>query len=99
MPTNEFFFKKLETFAWEIIVTSLFCTIANLNKRKFIIAIVPDTRSIREPRAFLQLAFYLVNFQGFVAPYPRAHLPVAELITYDILLESQAKKIDSKSVL
>ena len=91
MLVNEFLFQKLETFAWEFIEISLFYTTTNRNERKFVIAILPDTRSIPEPRALLQLVFYLVNLQGIVAPYPRAHLLIVEIVTCDVFLESQEK--------
>ena len=46
----------------------------------FVIADLPDMRLITEPRALLQLAFYLVCLQGIVAPYPRAHLLIVEIV-------------------
>jgi len=77
----------------EFIVISLFYTTAYRNKRKFIIAILTDTRLIAEPGALLKLALYLVNLQGTVAPYPRVHLLIVEIVTCDVVLESQEKKI------
>ena len=58
---------------------SLFYITTNRKKIKFVIAALPDTRSIREPRALLQIAFYLVNLQDIVGPYPRAHLLIVEI--------------------
>ena len=76
----------------------LFYAKTNPNEKKFVIAILPDARSITE-RALLQLAFYLVNLQGIVAPYPRAYLLIVEIVTCLAFLQSQVKNIDSESVL
>ena len=71
MFVNEFLVQKLERFAWEFLEISPFYTTTNRNERKFVIAILPDTRSISEPRALLQSVFHLVKLQGTVAPYFR----------------------------
>ena len=78
-------------------MTLLFYTKTNPNNRKFFIAILSDVRSITE-RALLQLALYLVNLQGIVAPYPQAHLLIVEIVKCDAFLQSEVKKIDNKSV-
>ena len=99
MLLNEFIFQKLEIFAWEFIVISLFYTTINPNERQFIVATLPDTRLITEPRALLHLAFYLVNLKGIVAPCPRARLLIVEIVMCVAFLERQIKGIHSKSVL
>ena len=65
----------------------------NKPKRKVVTEILLDARSITAQGALLQLAFYLVNLQGIVAPYPRANLLIVEIVTFDVFLESQEKKM------
>ena len=65
----------------------------NLNERKFVTAILQDMRSIMEPRALLQLAFYLINLQGIVALYPQAHLLIVEIVTCDISEKSRKNMV------
>ena len=70
---------------------SLFYSTINPNERQFIVAILPDTGLITEPKALLHLAFYLVNLQGIVAPYPRARLLIVEIVMCVAFLERQIK--------
>ena len=72
---------------------SLFNTTTKQNERKLVVANLPVTRSIMEPRAVLQLVFYLVNLKGIVALYPWVHLVTVEIVTCDVLFESQEKKM------
>ena len=99
MFLNKFLFQKLGTFTWEFIVISRSYTTTDPNERNFVIAILPDTRLITEPRALLQLAFCLVNLLGILAPYPQAHLLIGEIVRSDVFLENQVKEIDSKTIL
>ena len=36
----------------------------------------------------------MVDFQGLVDPYPRAHLLMVEMVTCDAFLESQVKRLE-----
>ena len=56
----------------------------NLNERKFVISIEPDTRSISGLGALLRYSLYLVNLLGIVVRCPRVHLPVVEKVVCDI---------------
>ena len=66
-----------DTFCMSFSHTSTDPPTANRNERKFVISIVPKTRSIIGPRALHQQAFYLVNLLHISAHCSRVHLLVA----------------------
>ena len=68
----------------------------NRSERKFVMYILPDTKSLMGSSALVQLADYLVDLLCIVARYPRVHLLITEIVACDVSLQCKKKKKRTK---